>query len=57
MHFRGIIHQQLYGGPTETLEIFCGKNQKLRVRIPAAGPLSGEQEFTFSPADAIRVGT
>ncbi|MGA2422166.1 MAG: ATP-binding cassette domain-containing protein [Candidatus Acidiferrum sp.] len=56
IHFRGIIHQQLYGGPTETLEIFCGKNQKLRVRIPAAGPLGGEQEFTFSPADAIRVG-
>jgi spermidine/putrescine transport system ATP-binding protein len=56
IRFRGIIHQQLYGGPTETLEIFCGKTQKLRVRIPAAGPLSGEQEFNFLPADAIRVG-
>jgi ABC-type Fe3+/spermidine/putrescine transport system ATPase subunit len=53
--FRGMIHQQLYGGANETLEIFCGKNQSLRARIAATGPLSGEQQFYFCPADAIRV--
>jgi spermidine/putrescine transport system ATP-binding protein len=54
--FRGVIRQQLYGGANETLEVACGPEQTLRIRIPAAGPLSGEQEFYFSPADAIRVG-
>jgi spermidine/putrescine transport system ATP-binding protein len=53
--FRGMIHQQLYGGANETLEIFCGKNQSLRARIAATGPLTGEQQFYFYPADAIRV--
>jgi spermidine/putrescine transport system ATP-binding protein len=54
--FRGTIRQQLYGGANETLEITCGPEQTLRVRVPAVGPLCGEQEFYFSPADAIRVG-
>jgi len=27
----------------------------LRARIPARGQLSGEHDFAFSPADAIRV--
>jgi spermidine/putrescine transport system ATP-binding protein len=54
--FRGTIRQQLYGGANETLEVTCDQEQTLRIRIPAAGPLSGEQEFYFSPADAIRVG-
>jgi ABC-type Fe3+/spermidine/putrescine transport system ATPase subunit len=53
--FRGMIHQQLYGGASETLEIFCGKNQSLRARIAATGPLTGEQQFYFCPADAMRV--
>ena len=53
--FRGMIHQQLYGGANETLEIFCGKDQSLRARIAATGPLTGEQQFYFYPADAIRV--
>jgi len=53
--FRGVVRQQLFGGANETLEISCGGEQMLRVRIPAAGPLSGEQNFAFSPADAIRV--
>jgi ABC-type Fe3+/spermidine/putrescine transport system ATPase subunit len=53
--FRAVIRQQLFGGANETLEIACGPEQMLRVRIPAAEPLSGEQSFTFSPADAIRV--
>ena len=53
--FRGTVRQQLYGGASETLEIGCGPTQMLRVRIRAAGPLSGELEFAFLPEDAIRV--
>jgi len=53
--FRGTILQQLYGGASETLEIACGQNQVLRVRIRAAQPLSGEQDFSFFAEDAIRV--
>jgi len=55
MSFRGAIRQQIYGGATELLEVECGGGQMLRVRIAARGPLSGEHEFVFSAADAIRV--
>jgi ABC-type Fe3+/spermidine/putrescine transport system ATPase subunit len=55
VHFRGVIRQQIYGGSSELLEVDCGNNQILRVRIPACGPLSGLHEFVFSAADAIRV--
>jgi ABC-type Fe3+/spermidine/putrescine transport system ATPase subunit len=55
VRFRGVIRQQIYGGSSELLEVDCGNNQVLRVRIPAYGPLSGEHEFVFSAADAIRV--
>ncbi len=55
MAFRGVVRQQLFGGANETLEIACGPEQILRVRIPAAEPLSGEHTFTFFPVDAIRV--
>jgi ABC-type Fe3+/spermidine/putrescine transport system ATPase subunit len=53
--FRGVIRQQIYGGSSELLEVDCGSNQILRVRVPACGPLSGQHEFVFSPVDAIRV--
>ncbi len=53
--FRGAIRQQIYGGPSEILEIDCAGTPMLRARIPARGPLSGEHDFAFSPADAIRV--
>jgi len=53
--FRGVVRQQLFGGANETLEIACGPDQILRVRIPAAEPISGEQDFSFCAADAIRV--
>jgi spermidine/putrescine transport system ATP-binding protein len=53
--FRGTIRQQIYGGSSELLEIDCGASQILRARIPALGPLSGEQNFAFAPADAIPV--
>ena len=53
--FRGIIRQQLYSGASELLEIDCGSNQILRARIPATGPLTGEHQFVFSPAEAVPV--
>jgi len=55
MRFRGAIRQQIYGGPSEILEIDCAGTPMLRARIPARGPLSGEHDFAFSAADAIRV--
>jgi ABC-type Fe3+/spermidine/putrescine transport system ATPase subunit len=53
--FRGTIRQQIYSGASELLEIDCGENQSLHVRIPASAPLSGEHEFAFSTSDAVRV--
>ena len=53
--FRATVRQQMYGGSSELLEVDCGAGQTLRVRIPARGPLSGEHDFVFSIADAIRV--
>jgi len=55
VRFRGAIRQQIYGGPSEILEIDCAGTPMLRARIPARGQLSGEHDFAFSPADAIRV--
>lgn len=54
VRFRAAIRQQIYGGASELLELECG-DMLLRARIPARGPLSGEHEFVFSAADAIRV--
>jgi len=54
VRFRAAIQQQIYGGASELLELDCG-NSILRARIPARGPLSGEHEFLFSAADAVRV--
>jgi len=53
--FRGAIRQQIYSGASELLEVDCGSGQLLRVRLPARGPLTGEHDFVFSIADAIRV--
>jgi putative spermidine/putrescine transport system ATP-binding protein len=53
--FRAAVRQQFYGGSSELLEVDCGNGQTLRVRIPARGPLTGEHDFVFSLADAIRV--
>ena len=53
--FRATIRQQLYAGASELLEVDCGDAQLLRVRLPACGPLTGEQDFVFAIADAIRV--
>jgi ABC-type Fe3+/spermidine/putrescine transport system ATPase subunit len=53
--FRASVRQQIYGGSSELLEVDCGAGQLLRVRLPACGPLTGEHDFVFSIADAIRV--
>jgi ABC-type Fe3+/spermidine/putrescine transport system ATPase subunit len=53
--FRATLQQQFYSGANELLEVKCENGQLLRVRIPARGPLSGEHDFVFSIADAIRV--
>jgi spermidine/putrescine transport system ATP-binding protein len=53
--FRGVIRQQVFSGASEVLEIDTGDGQILRARIPASGPLQANQEFAFSPEDAIRV--
>jgi spermidine/putrescine ABC transporter ATP-binding subunit len=53
--FRASVRQQIYGGASELLEVDCGSGQLLRVRLPACGPLTGEHDFVFSIADAIRV--
>jgi ABC-type Fe3+/spermidine/putrescine transport system ATPase subunit len=54
VRFRATLKQQFYGGSSELLEVNCD-GQLMRIRIPARGPLSGEHEFVFSAADAIRV--
>lgn len=54
MRFKATIRQQIYAGATELLEVDCA-GQLLRVRRTAGAPLSGEQEFSFSPDDVIRV--
>lgn len=53
--FSAAIKQQLYGGSSELLEVDCGDGQLLRVKIPARGPLTGTQDFSFSANDAVRV--
>jgi spermidine/putrescine transport system ATP-binding protein len=53
--FRATLQQQFFSGASELLEVNCGGGQLLRVRISARGPLSGEHDFVFSIADAIRV--
>jgi spermidine/putrescine transport system ATP-binding protein len=53
--FRATVRQQIYGGASELLEVDCGADQLLRVRLAACGPLTGEHDFVFSIADAIRV--
>jgi spermidine/putrescine transport system ATP-binding protein len=53
--FRGSVKQQVFGGASELLEVDSGDGQLLHVRLPASGPLTGEHDFVFSIADAIRV--
>jgi spermidine/putrescine transport system ATP-binding protein len=54
VRFRAVIRQQIFSGSSEHLELQLA-GQLLRARIPARGALSGEQEFWFSPTDAVPV--
>jgi ABC-type Fe3+/spermidine/putrescine transport system ATPase subunit len=54
VYFRARIHQQIFSGSVEQLEVDCA-GQLLLVRIPARGVLTGEHEFLFDPADAMPV--
>jgi spermidine/putrescine transport system ATP-binding protein len=54
VRFRAMVRQQIFSGSSEHLELELA-GQSLRARIPTRGPLSGEQEFWFSPADAVAV--
>lgn len=54
VRFRALIRQQTFAGSNEHLEVDCA-GQSLRVRLSARGPISGEHEFAFSPADAVSV--
>jgi ABC-type Fe3+/spermidine/putrescine transport system ATPase subunit len=54
VRFRAMVRQQIFSGSSEHLELELA-GQSLRARIPARGPLSGDQEFWFSPADAVAV--
>jgi spermidine/putrescine transport system ATP-binding protein len=53
--FRGNILNQTFGGAMDLLEIDCGNSQRLRARIPAPGPVSGERQFEFNASDTVRV--
>ena len=52
--FRAGIRQQIFSGDSEHLEIDF-EGHVLRVRLHTPGLLSGEQEFWFSPLDAVAV--
>jgi len=54
VRFRAVVKQQVFSGSSEHLDLDLA-GQSLRAQIPARGPLSGEQEFWFSPADAVAV--
>ena len=54
VRFRAVVRQQVFSGSSEHLELDLA-GQSLRARIPARGPLSGEQEFWFSPAEAVPI--
>jgi len=54
VRFHARVHQQIFAGSVEQLEVDCA-GQLLRVRISARGVLTGEHEFVFVPADAIPV--
>ncbi len=54
VRFRAVVRQQIFSGSSEHLELDAA-GQSLRARIPARGPLSGEHEFWFYPADAVPV--
>jgi ABC-type Fe3+/spermidine/putrescine transport system ATPase subunit len=55
VRFTAAIHQQIYSGATELLELETESGAILRARITSRAALSGPQEFIFSATDAIVV--
>ncbi len=55
VRFTASIHQQIYSGATELLELETATGTLLRARIPSSTPLSGQHDFMFNAADAIAV--
>jgi len=53
--FTGTIHQQIYSGATELLELETDSGAILRARIASRAPLSGSHEFVFSACNAVPV--
>jgi spermidine/putrescine ABC transporter ATP-binding subunit len=55
VHFRAMIRNQTFGGPTDLLEAACLDGSVLLVRIASRGNLAGECDFAFDAGDAIPV--
>ena len=55
VRFTASLHQQIYSGATELLELETTTGAILRARIPSSAPLGGTHQFVFSAADAIAV--
>ena len=54
VRFRAVVRQRTFSGSSEQLELELG-GQILRARVPAKDSLQHEEEFWFSPADAVAV--
>ena len=55
VHFTATIHQQIYSGATELLELETETGAILRARISSGAPVSGSHKFLFSAKNAIPV--
>ena len=55
VRFSAVIHQQIYSGASELLELQIDSGAILRARIASRAPLSGLHEFIFSASTAIAV--
>lgn len=55
VHFRAVIRNQTFSGPTDLLEVACPDGRVLLVRIVSRGNLAGEHDFEFAAADALPV--
>jgi ABC-type Fe3+/spermidine/putrescine transport system ATPase subunit len=55
VHFTATIHQQIYSGATELLELETETGAILRARISSGVPVSGSHKFLFSAKNAIPV--
>ena len=54
VRFRAVVRQRTFSGSSEQLELELGEHI-LRARVPAKDSLQHEEEFWFSPADAVAV--